>query len=181
MRWVIGYYWLVHQKTPDIDPLVTDWHYHIATTSPACQASPTKPTSIKKTTLLRSLQEFQTTSFFYKDTSVTHSAALLDPSGNLMANGQDLSVEHALYKSVGHWLETNAPPVGMMMLSGTISVSTVQHAHQLGAYWIISRLAPTHAAYTRAKALGIGIIGFARTNRFSVFCLPPIQNAIIIT
>jgi|GEM_PF-1382719 hypothetical protein len=179
LRWITGYCWLAHQKTLDSEPQIDGWHYRIASTTPAQYPAPTPPTPIKKTELIHSIQAFQTASFFYKDTSVTHSAALLDPRGDLIATGQDLCVEHALYKAVGHWLDTDAPAVGMLMISGTITEAIIHDAHHLGAYWIVSRLAPTHAAYTQAQALGIGLIGFARVNRFSVFCSPPIQNAII--
>lgn len=179
LRWVTGYCWLAHQKQLDCEPEIDGWAYRIAATTPAHTPHQTPPVSIKQSALIHSFQAFQAASFFYKDTSITHSAALLSPSGALIGIGQDLCIEHALYKAVGHWLEIEASPVGMLVLSGSLTAETVRQAHQLGAYWLISRLAPTHAAYTHAQALGIGIIGFARVNRFSVFCSPELQNAII--
>ncbi|MBD97737.1 hypothetical protein CL648_02915 [bacterium] len=178
-HWISGYCWLTHQHSVTIDATETDNHYHATPVTPAPCSLESAAVAIKKTTLIYAIHAFQTASFFYKDTSITHSAAILDTQATLIASGQDLSTEHALYKAVGHWLNTNTPPITMLMISGAITQSIVQYAQHLGCYWIISRLAPTHAAYTQAQAMGIGIIGFARINRFSVFCLPPIHNAII--
>jgi FdhD protein len=115
---------------------------------------------------------FQEKSFLYKDTAITHSAAITSPK-NILFFAEDISRMNSIYKVIG--LGFNAKESfsdKVLITTGKIDEFLIKKVSSLGIPIIISRTAPTDRAFDYATLKGITIIGFARGKRFNIYTCP---------
>ena len=112
---------------------------------------------------------FQEKAILFKDTAITHSAAVASKAGILEIT-QDISRLNAIDKLAGLVLENrwiSSHPV--VMTSGKICSCLLKKCLRIGCRIVISRLGPTDRAVDLAAQHGVAIIGFARGKRFTVY------------
>ncbi|NBV42969.1 hypothetical protein EBR96_09425 [bacterium] len=135
----------------------------------------TKPTPVRlpPTAVLTLTAHFQEKAILYKDTGATHSAAIATDQ-MLIAAAEDISVENAIYKSIGKAYFDATTPVKnatILLITGVITKQIIDLADYMGYTWVITRSSPTERALDLAIEKQIGVIGFARGTRFSVYTL----------
>jgi FdhD protein len=83
---------------------------------------------------------------------------------------EDIGRHNTLDKIAGHCLLNNISPENKFLLTtGRISSEMVQKTAQMQIPVIISRTTPTSSAVAMAEHWGVTIVGYARSDRFTIF------------
>ena len=120
--------------------------------------------------LLQLIEELDANSATFKKTGGVHGAAIGDQQGTL-ARYDDIGRHNALDKVIGHaFLQQMPLHDKCLLLSGRIASEILFKLARAGFPIIVSRSAPTHKAVEEAEKLGITVVGFARNQRFNLYC-----------
>lgn len=114
----------------------------------------------------------------FEETGGIHAAALFDLEGNIIMVREDVGRHNALDKLIGATLNEGLIPLQrhILLLSGRASFELVQKATMAGLKVIVSVGAPSSLAVETADEFGITLVGFAKKDRFNIYC-----NSEIIT
>lgn len=114
----------------------------------------------------------------FEETGGIHAAALFDLAGNIIIVREDVGRHNALDKLIGAALNEEIIPLQrhILLLSGRASFELVQKATMAGLKVIVSVGAPSSLAVQTADEFGITLIGFAKRDKFNIYC-----NSEIIT
>jgi FdhD protein len=108
----------------------------------------------------------------YKTAGGVHTSALSDGKRILIA-AEDIGRHNTLDKIAGRCLLDGINPLqGVLITTGRVSSEMMQKAARLGASIVISRTAPSSLSIDIAEQAGITLIGYARRDRFTVYCHP---------
>ena len=106
-------------------------------------------------------------------------ADLFDLAGNILMVSEDVGRHNALDKLVGAALNEGMISLQqhILLLSGRASFELVQKATMAGLKVIVSVGAPSSLAVQTADEFGITLIGFAKRDKFNIYCNSEIIKA----
>ena len=117
----------------------------------------------------RLMAEFREKALLYKDTSMTHSAAIASKS-DIHYFAEDIDSINVVYKVLGYALQDPETKRGAVLITtGKITKELVSIALQMDFQIVVSRFAPTDKAYDLASDNDLTLIGFARKTQFSIY------------
>ncbi len=112
-------------------------------------------------------------STIYRTTGGTHSAAIFDEKGRMMAYSEDVGRHNAVDKVIGDSLLKGIRLRDKILaVSGRLSEDLVFKCARAKIPFVISLSAPLSRGLKLAEMAGITLIGFARGNRFNVYTHP---------
>ena len=115
------------------------------------------------------MRHLQDGSPLFRETGGAHVAALAHLDGTLAVVREDIGRHNAVDKVAGTTLLSGVSGAALV-LSGRISSDIVQKVARMRLPLVISRSAPTQAAVALARKSQLTLIGFARGQRFNVYC-----------
>lgn len=119
--------------------------------------------------ITRLMTEFSSASVLFQETGAVHSAALAGKT--ILVFREDISRHNTIDMLAGTIILQGLNPESLCLLtSGRISSEVVSKCHRMGIGLLISRSAPTALAVELAAEAGITVIGFAREQRFNIYC-----------
>lgn len=102
-----------------------------------------------------------------------HAAAFADLSGRVLIVREDIGRHNALDKVIGALTPAGLKAEeGFMIVSSRCSYELVHKTAVAGAPLLAAVSAPTSLALELAEKTGIGVVGFAREGRFTVYASP---------
>jgi len=108
----------------------------------------------------------------YQTAGGVHTSALSDGKSILIA-AEDIGRHNTLDKIAGRCLLDGVNPRQRVLITtGRVSSEMMQKAARIGASVVISRTAPSSLSIQIAEQSGITLIGYARRDRFTVYCHP---------
>lgn len=137
-----------------------------------------KPFTVSAETIYTLPEKLRAQQSAFDETGGIHAAALFDLAGNIIMVREDVGRHNALDKLVGAALNGGMIPLQqhILLLSGRASFELVQKATMAGLKVIVSVGAPSSLAVQTADEFGITLIGFAKKDKFNIYC-----NSEIIT
>ena len=106
----------------------------------------------------------------FKQTGGVHSAGLAD-NQQLLFRFEDIGRHNAVDKVIGQaFLQQIDLSDKCLLLSGRIAAEILIKAARNGIPFLLSRSAPTLKAVEMAEEIGLTVIGFARGQRFNLYC-----------
>lgn len=107
----------------------------------------------------------------YKQTGAYHYAFLFDKDFDVVSSAFDVSRHNAVDKVIGSiFLDNGSFNDKVIFVTGRITSNMVWKCLRAGIPLAISRSAPLLEAIELAKSYDMGLIGFARGNRFNLYC-----------
>ncbi|HPF43953.1 MAG TPA: formate dehydrogenase accessory sulfurtransferase FdhD [Syntrophomonadaceae bacterium] len=120
--------------------------------------------------LLKVINELDATSYTFQQTGGVHSAGLAD-NRQLLFRYEDIGRHNAVDKVIGQaFLQQIDLSDKCLLLSGRIAAEILMKTARNGIPLILSRSAPTMMAVETAEKLGLTVVGFARGQRFNLYC-----------
>lgn len=137
-----------------------------------------KPFNISAETIYQLPEKLRAQQSNFEETGGIHAAALFDISGNIIMLREDVGRHNALDKLIGVALNEGKIPLQqhILLLSGRASFELVQKATMAGLKVIVSVGAPSSLAVQTADEFGITLIGFAKKDKFNIYCNTEIIN-----
>jgi len=116
--------------------------------------------------LMRQLYQQQA---LFQEVGGIHSSALADRE-NILVSAEDIGRHNTLDKIMGECLMRGISPQDKILLTtGRISSEMVLKAAKMQVPMVVSRGTPTERAVRLGRELGITVVGYARSDRLSVF------------
>ncbi|NLF45475.1 MAG: formate dehydrogenase accessory sulfurtransferase FdhD [Syntrophomonadaceae bacterium] len=129
-----------------------------------------KSVSYASAHVLNIINELDASSQTFKQTGGVHSAGLAD-NQQLLFRFEDIGRHNAVDKVIGQaFLQQIDLSDKCLLLSGRIAAEILIKAARNGIPFILSRSAPTLKAVEKAEEIGLTVIGFARGQRFNLYC-----------
>lgn len=120
--------------------------------------------------VLNIINELDASSQTFKQTGGVHSAGLAD-NQQLLFRFEDIGRHNAVDKVIGQaFLQQIDLSDKCLLLSGRIAAEILVKAARNGIPFLLSRSAPTLKAVEKAEEIGLTVIGFARGQRFNLYC-----------
>jgi FdhD protein len=133
-------------------------------------ASPLTVSASRLLALMGLLPEAQP---LFHQTGGTHAVALASPDGNIFISAEDVGRHNAMDKVIGRaLLERQNLTQLVALLSGRISFEMALKCIRAGIPILVAVSAPTTLAIELAQNLNLTLVGFARSERLSVYCHP---------
>jgi FdhD protein len=108
----------------------------------------------------------------YQTAGGVHTSALSDGKRILIV-AEDIGRHNTLDKIAGRCLLDGINPRQRVLITtGRVSSEMMQKAARIGASVVISRTAPSSLSIEIAEQSGITLIGYARRDRFTIYCHP---------
>jgi FdhD protein len=107
----------------------------------------------------------------FESTGGVHAAAVISPTGEVLALSEDVGRHNAVDKVVGRLrLDGALPATGLgLFVSGRAGYELVQKAWAAGFGWMVAVGAPTSLAVTMARRAGLVLVGFAGATGFNIY------------
>ncbi|MBT4511560.1 MAG: sulfurtransferase FdhD, partial [Chloroflexi bacterium] len=122
--------------------------------------------------VLSQMKQFQEQMDLYRISGGVHTSALSDPI-NLLVISEDIGRHNTMDKIQGECLvrklETRD---GLLLCTGRVSSEMLLKASRMQVPIIASLTSPTGRAVSLARDLGITLVGYARSNRLTVYSYP---------
>lgn len=116
------------------------------------------------------LKKMAHTQKIFKKTGGTHSAALFNKSGHMLANFEDVGRHNALDKLVGHMLLNQCQQNDViLLLSSRASFEIIEKAARAQIKIIAVMGAVSSLAAQLAEKYHVTLVGFLRDNRFNIY------------
>jgi FdhD protein len=120
--------------------------------------------------MMKNLRQFYAVSLLHKQTAGVHRASLCSDAGTLLT-AIDIGRHNAIDKVLGMALINQIERTRTYLItSGRVNSDAVKKAVRAGVQMLVSRAAPTAKAIDDAKIRNLTLIGFAREDRFNVYC-----------
>lgn len=121
--------------------------------------------------LLARMEEFVAGAGNWEATGCFHRAGVLDPAGGRFSKVvEDIGRHNCLDRLAGWMLRTGVDPAGLVLFASCrFTASLLGKVVRAGFRLAVSRSALTAAALDLAREQGVGLVGFARGDRFTVF------------
>lgn len=131
-----------------------------------------KPFTVSAATIYTLPEKLRGHQSAFEETGGIHAAALFDLAGNIIMVREDVGRHNALDKLIGAALNGGMIPLQqhILLLSGRASFELVQKATMAGLKVIVSVGAPSSLAVQTADEFGITLIGFAKKDKFNIYC-----------
>jgi len=128
-------------------------------------------TPVQASAIRTALMNIQTHQRLQQQTGATHAAAWFDCSGQLQLLREDVGRHNALDKLIGAGLRNKHADwsKGFLIVTSRASMEMVQKALIAGFNLVIAISAPTQLAIDIASQHGLGLIGFARPEKWTVY------------
>ncbi len=108
----------------------------------------------------------------YKKSGGVHTSALSDGK-KLILVAEDIGRHNTLDKLAGAWLLGRISlPKKIIITTGRVSSEMMQKAGRMGAVMVISRTSPTSLSVQMAEQMGVTLIGYAKSDRFTIYAHP---------
>jgi FdhD protein len=129
---------------------------------------------VTPTTILETMHRFFSRTGLWETTGCFHRMALLDPRTNALVHFVEDIARHNCIDRLAGWSVQAACPLRdkVLLCSSRVTGSLMTKISQAGLPMVVSQSATTLAAIDLATKHAITLLGFARTNRFTVFCDP---------
>ncbi|CAG1016102.1 Sulfur carrier protein FdhD [Anaerolineales bacterium] len=109
------------------------------------------------------------TQSLYREVGGVHNSILSDGKC-VVASGEDVGRHNSLDKIAGKCLLDDLNPSRRVLVTtGRVSSEMIQKAARIGASVVISRTSASSLSVTLAEKWGITLIGYARSNQFTVY------------
>lgn len=129
-----------------------------------------EPATFTEIALLRAISELQTRQTINIATGATHAAAWVLPNGFVDVVREDVGRHNALDKLIGTMMRNGADvQQGFMLVTSRGSYEMVMKAATVGIGILVAMSAPTALAIALANEANVTLIGFARTDGYSVY------------
>jgi len=142
---------------------------------PAGEAAPPLPQNsfaLSPQTVSRLLDKLSGAQALYRVSGGVHTSALSDGQ-NILVVAEDIGRHNTLDKIAGRCLlDGIAPTHKVLLTTGRVSSEMMQKAIRIGAALVITRTSPSSLSIEMAERAGVTLIGYARGERFSVYCHP---------
>lgn len=129
---------------------------------------------VTRTAIESGLQAIQSGQSLQKDTGATHASAFMLQDGSLAVLREDVGRHNALDKLVGALAKARQkgkpPAQGFVITTSRASFEMIQKTASAGIELLVAVSAPTALAVRVAEACGLTLVGFARKDRFVVYC-----------
>ncbi|WP_462325684.1 formate dehydrogenase accessory sulfurtransferase FdhD [Desulfoplanes sp.] len=165
--------WCRSGEVPAIDG-VDQNTYHLTPCPRKFPALPPALSPVSSKDILGAMEEFFARDGLWETTGCFHRMALFDPkSSTLTRFVEDIARHNCVDRLAGWSVQATCPPGDKILLcSSRVTASLMRKITRAGLPMVVSRSATTMAAIEQAQRHGITVVGFARGNRFTVFCDP---------
>jgi len=123
--------------------------------------------------IIEAIKKLNSKAYVFKETGATHSSALFNERGELLAFSEDIGRHNTIDKVVGEAAFKGVNFKKTLLVStGRLTSEMVVKAANVRIPIIISLSAPTDRGIKIAELAGLTLIGFARGKRFNVYTHP---------
>jgi FdhD protein len=106
----------------------------------------------------------------FTQTGGIHAAAIFDKDRKMLTIKEDIGRHNAVDKAIGgQLLDSSLKEAEFLLVSGRVSYEIVTKAFAARIPFLAAVSAPSSLAVDYAKELGITLMGFCRTNKFTVY------------
>ncbi len=161
---------------------ISDWQYDpvgcqaTMTVTPASDArndSPDSSMSLDASVVRAASRWIAECSVVFRESGGVHAAGLYDPRTGPLFFYEDVARHNAVDKVIGKALMDELDMAQVFMIrTGRTSLEIAEKAHAAGILILIARGAPTLQALEFAQYAGMTLLGFARTDEFTMYTHP---------
>ena len=121
----------------------------------------------------RALEQLQNNQPLHTRTGGVHAAAWADQSGNLLTVREDVGRHNALDKLIGAMAKDRRDPsTGFALVTSRASFEMIQKSASVGIPILAAVSAPTGYAIRMAQEVGLTLVGFVRSDRYTIYSTP---------